>query len=83
MHANQLTVSPQTVRKLVDGQFPSWRELPIREFVSHGTVNALFRIGGKLLARFPLEPGDVEPARRLRLGEDESERARRAHADRA
>ena len=64
MHANQLTVSVQTVRNLVDGQFPAWRGLPIRQVDSHGTVNALFRIGGELLARIPLEPRDVEPARR-------------------
>lgn len=59
MHANQLTVSLETVRKLVDGQFPEWRGLPIGGVVSRGTVNALFRIGDKFLARFPLEPGDV------------------------
>jgi aminoglycoside phosphotransferase (APT) family kinase protein len=59
MHANQLTVSLETVRKLVDEQFPEWRGLPIRGVASQGTVNALFRIGDKFLARFPLEPGDV------------------------
>jgi aminoglycoside phosphotransferase (APT) family kinase protein len=74
MHANQLTVPLQTVRSLVDDQFPAWRELPIREIVSHGTVNALFRIGGKLLARFPLEPGDVEPARRRLQSEAQAAR---------
>ena len=64
MHANQLTVSVESVRKLVDEQFPEWRGLPIRAIASQGTVNALFRIGDKLLARFPLEPGDVESIRR-------------------
>jgi aminoglycoside phosphotransferase (APT) family kinase protein len=59
MHANQLTVSLETVRKLVDEQFPEWRGLSIRGVASRGTVNALFRIGDKFLARFPLEPGDV------------------------
>ena len=63
MHANQLTVTAETVRGLVDGQFPRWRGLPIEEVVSHGTVNALFRLGGGLAARFPLEPGDVESIR--------------------
>ena len=57
MHANQLTVSPETVRNLVDEQFPAWRGLPIRGVASHGTVNALFRIGGKLLARFDCNRG--------------------------
>lgn len=74
MHADQLTVSPQTVRDLVDEQFPSWRGLPIREVVSHGTVNALFRIGGGLLARFPLEPREVESARRWLRSEAQAAR---------
>jgi aminoglycoside phosphotransferase (APT) family kinase protein len=74
MHANQLTVPLQTVRTLVDEQFPAWRELPIREVVSHGTVNALFRIGDRLLARFPLEPGDIESARRWLQSEAEAAR---------
>jgi hypothetical protein len=52
MHANQLTVSVETVRKLVDEQFPEWRGLPVRGVASRGTVNALFRIGDKFLARF-------------------------------
>jgi aminoglycoside phosphotransferase (APT) family kinase protein len=60
MHAGQLTVCVETVRTLVAEQFPEWRGLPIRGVVSQGTVNALFRIGDKLLARFPLEPGDAK-----------------------
>jgi aminoglycoside phosphotransferase (APT) family kinase protein len=58
MHANQLTVSPGTVRALVDRQFPQWRGLPVRPVASRGTVNAIFRIGDRLTARFPLQPGD-------------------------
>jgi aminoglycoside phosphotransferase (APT) family kinase protein len=73
MHPDQLTVSLETVRKLVDVQFPEWRGLPVEEFASQGTVNALFRIGERLAARFPLSPGGVESTRRL-----ESE-ARAAH----
>ena len=38
MHASQLTVSLETVRKLVDEQFPEWRGLPIRGVVSRGTA---------------------------------------------
>jgi aminoglycoside phosphotransferase (APT) family kinase protein len=64
MHANQLTVSVETVRALVDEQFPEWRSLPTTSIPSQGTVNAIFRIGDHLAARFPLEPGDVEPMRR-------------------
>ena len=64
MHPNQLTISVESVRKLVDAQFPHWRGLPIKEFASQGTVNALFRVGERLAARFPLEPGDVGLTRR-------------------
>lgn len=46
MHANQLTLSVDTVRELVDHQFPECRGLPIEPVVSQGTVNAILRIGG-------------------------------------
>jgi aminoglycoside phosphotransferase (APT) family kinase protein len=64
MHPNQLRISLETVRKLVDAQFPEWRGLPVKESPSQGTVNALFRIGERLVARFPLEPGEVGSTRR-------------------
>jgi aminoglycoside phosphotransferase (APT) family kinase protein len=63
MHKNQLTVVAGTVRALVAEQFPDWAGLPIRAVMSHGTVNALFRIGDRLAARFPLEPGDLAETR--------------------
>ena len=59
MHVDQLTVSVATVRELVAEQFPEWRDLPIREIASPGTVNAIFRIGDRIAARFPLQPADV------------------------
>ncbi|WP_107486246.1 aminoglycoside phosphotransferase family protein [Streptomyces sp. 13-12-16] len=74
MHANQLTVSPETVRMLVEQQFPEWRGLPVRSIATQGTVNAVFRIGDRFAARFPLEPADVESTLR-RLG-SEAEAAR-------
>jgi aminoglycoside phosphotransferase (APT) family kinase protein len=65
MHAGQLTVSAatsgersdggMTVRALVDEQFPQFRALPISAVSSDGTVNAIFRIGDRFAARFPLE----------------------------
>jgi aminoglycoside phosphotransferase (APT) family kinase protein len=64
MHAGQLSVSPETVRELVDEQFPKWRSLAIQAVDSAGTVNAIFRIGGQFAARFALEPGEPEPMRR-------------------
>ena len=59
MHDDQLTVSPQTVRALVDEQFPQWRGLAVTAVDPPGTVNAIFRIGEHLAARFPLQPDDV------------------------
>ncbi len=64
MHPNQLTMSIETVRELVGQQFPEWRDLPVSAVASSGTVNALFRIGDRLVARFPLEPRNAEDARR-------------------
>ena len=64
MHPGQLTVPAGTVRDLVDEQFPQWRRLAIRAVDAGGTVNAIFRIGGRLAARFTLEPGDAEALRR-------------------
>jgi aminoglycoside phosphotransferase (APT) family kinase protein len=64
MHAGQLTVSTDAVRELVSLQFPRWQGLPVRAVVSHGTVNAIFRIGAGLAARFPLQLADVASTRR-------------------
>lgn len=74
MHADQLTVTLETVRKLVGEQFPEWHGLPIRPVVSQGTVNAVFRIGGQFTARFPLEPRGVEATRRWLESEAEAAR---------
>ncbi len=56
MHADQVDVDVATVERLVREQFPQWRGLPVEQVTSHGTVNALFRIGPDLVARFPLRP---------------------------
>ena len=64
MHANQLAVSAGTVRELVGTQFPAWRRLTVRAVKPAGTVNAIFRIGDELVARFPLRPGSAASVRR-------------------
>lgn len=74
MHADQLTVLPETVRDLVRDQFPQWRDHGVRELVTQGTVNAIFRLGDEFLARFPLQPADVDATRRAL--EDEAGAAR-------
>jgi len=62
MHPDEIAVSADVVRELIDAQFPQWRNLPVRRISSTGTVNAIFRVGDELAARFPLrraEPGEV------------------------
>ncbi|WP_199566313.1 aminoglycoside phosphotransferase family protein [Streptomyces corynorhini] len=74
MHADQLTVSPETVRALVDQQFPAWRSLPVRSVAAGGTDNAVFRVGDRFAARFPLVSVDVESKRRSLESEAEAAR---------
>src|SRR5918993_5539286 len=74
MHADQLHVPLETVRRLIAEQFPEWAALPVRPLASAGTVNALFRIGDQLTGRFPLQPLEVAEARRWL--EEEAEAAR-------
>src|SRR5205807_4980667 len=74
MHAGQLKVDVATVRELVDQQFPQWRALPVRAVPSQGTVNALFRLGERMVARLPLMPANaLEIRSQLRM---EAEAAR-------
>ncbi len=54
MHDDQVDVTEQTVAALVREQFPQWRDQEVRLLESSGTVNAVFRIGEGLSARFPL-----------------------------
>jgi aminoglycoside phosphotransferase (APT) family kinase protein len=59
MHSDQLAITVETVRELVDDQFPAWQRPPIQAVDSRGTVNAIFRIGDELAARFPLQGSDA------------------------
>ncbi|MBN7300490.1 aminoglycoside phosphotransferase family protein [Mycobacteroides abscessus subsp. bolletii] len=60
MHAGQVRVTSSVVRALIDDQFPQWRGQPIRCVQGAGTVNAIFRIGDQLAARFPLQGRDPD-----------------------
>ena len=64
MHPDQLAVSLPIVRRLVEEQFPDWRTLPIVHVDRTGTVNAIYRIGDRLAARFPLRHDDPDSVRR-------------------
>jgi aminoglycoside phosphotransferase (APT) family kinase protein len=63
MHDDQLHVDADIVRAMVAEQFPELRALPVAQLATAGTVNAIFRIGDELAARFPLQPDSVERAR--------------------
>jgi aminoglycoside phosphotransferase (APT) family kinase protein len=52
MHLDELEVTEPLVRRLIDEQFPQWRDLPLRA-VSWGTVNTVYRLGADLCVRVP------------------------------
>ncbi|MRT44942.1 aminoglycoside phosphotransferase, partial [Xylella fastidiosa subsp. multiplex] len=58
MHDDQVDVTAETVATLIQEQFPQWSGKAVRLLPSTGTVNAIFRIGNDLSARFPLRLAD-------------------------
>lgn len=64
MHEDEIEISDETARELIRLQFPEWREQRIRRIPSSGTVNAIFRVGDGLAARFPLRDDDPDETRR-------------------
>ncbi|HEX9065834.1 MAG TPA: aminoglycoside phosphotransferase family protein [Streptosporangiaceae bacterium] len=64
MHDDQIEIGAPAVRELVRRQFPAWRQLPVTRLESPGTVNAIFRLGDRLAARFPLRAGAPDEVRR-------------------
>ncbi|MGW3097351.1 aminoglycoside phosphotransferase family protein [Streptomyces sp. NPDC001102] len=63
MHDDQVDVTTDMVAMLIQEQFPEWGGREIRRLASStGTVNAIFRIGKDLSARFPLRPADADEA---------------------
>ena len=79
MHEGQLSVTAEMVRDLVGAQFPEYVGLPIEPVRSEGTVNAIFRIGENLAARFPLQPNDIDHTRRWLRTEANAARELLAH----
>lgn len=74
MHFGQLDIDVQTVRRLVGVQFPQWDGLQVAELQTAGTVNAIFRIGDSLTARFPLTGHDPARVRASLMAEAEAAR---------
>lgn len=53
VHADETPIDEDTARNLIAAQFPQWRDEPVHAVDADGTVNAIFRIGERLAARFP------------------------------
>jgi aminoglycoside phosphotransferase (APT) family kinase protein len=62
VHDDQVDVTTEVVATLIEEQFPQWSGKAIRLMSSTGTVNAIFRIGDDLSARFPLRLTDAAEA---------------------
>lgn len=65
MHDDEIDISEASVRELIASQYPGWSAKPIRRIRSSGTVNAIFRIGDELAARFPLRTADPAATRQI------------------
>ncbi|KQX07506.1 MULTISPECIES: aminoglycoside phosphotransferase family protein [unclassified Leifsonia] len=52
MHANQLPVDADLVRRLLAEQYPAWASLPVSPLAT-GTVNAMFRLSDDKVVRLP------------------------------
>lgn len=74
MHEDQIQVDEDVARRLVHEQFPQWAELTVRTVPTAATVNAIFRVGDSLAARFPLRA--AHPAEVRRWLSHESDAAR-------
>ncbi len=60
MHDDEIDVSAGQVRALIREQLPRCADLPVVRFAAGGTVNAIFRLGTDLTARFPLRAEDPQ-----------------------
>jgi aminoglycoside phosphotransferase (APT) family kinase protein len=54
MHDGQVGTDLVLVRRLLEGQFPSWSGLPLRRVDSHGTDHDVYRLGDDLAVRLPI-----------------------------
>jgi aminoglycoside phosphotransferase (APT) family kinase protein len=57
LHADEIGIETELVRKLVDGEFPEYSALPLTRLDASGSTNLLFRLGDALLVRLPRQPG--------------------------
>lgn len=60
MHDDQIDLPSDVAEQLIRYQFPQWNDLAVRRVATEGTVNAIFRIGDRFAARFPLRAEDPD-----------------------
>jgi aminoglycoside phosphotransferase (APT) family kinase protein len=63
LHIDELHIDEAIARSLIEAQFPQWAGMTVRRIAVAGTVNAIFRIGDDLAARFPLRAGEPDAVR--------------------
>ncbi len=60
LHADEPRIDAPLVERLVAAQFPQYADLPVVEFESPGTTNAIYRLGADLMARLPRRASGVD-----------------------
>jgi aminoglycoside phosphotransferase (APT) family kinase protein len=59
LHSDEVSVTVDDARRLIDSQCPQWRSLELSAAGS-GTDNQMFRLGEELLVRLPRRPGTAK-----------------------
>ena len=57
LHSDEITITGDLVRKLVDAQFPHFAAAPLTRLTAMGSTNLLYRLGDDCLVRLPRQPG--------------------------
>ena len=53
MHADEVPIDVELVKRLIASQFPQWQQLKLRTIPYTGTDNAIFRLGEEMVIRLP------------------------------
>ncbi|GAB3403507.1 hypothetical protein GCM10027515_14680 [Schumannella luteola] len=68
MHADEVDIRLDDVRRALDAQHPRFRDLPLAPLAGGGTINRVFRLGDELVVRVPLiEWGAADAERESRI----------------
>src|SRR5262245_17976814 len=60
MHQNELQITGELVKRLLEAQFPPWAGLSIERVRSAGTDHAMYRLGEEMVVRIPRVAWAVE-----------------------